>query len=84
MSDLMQALLEYTERTRLPDRLYANGYWSAARQSESRWEQFRETLSAEQSGRLEALLAQENALRAREVEATFQSGVSLGLELGRL
>ena len=84
MSDLVQVLLEHMERTRLPDLLYANGYWSTARQSEPLRKQFRETLSMEQRDRLEVLLAQENTLHTREVEATFQSGVSLGLELSRL
>lgn len=84
MSDLLQVLLEHAERTSLPDLLYAHGYWSAARLSESHWEQFRKTLSAEQNDRLEALLEQETALQTKELKATFQSGLSLGLELSRL
>lgn len=84
MSDLLQVLLEHAERTSLPDLLYAHGYWSAARLSESRWEQFRKTLSAEQNDRLEALLEQETELQTKELKAIFQSGVSLGLEPSRL
>lgn len=84
MSDLLQVLLEHAERTSLPNLLYAHGYWSTARLSESRWEQFRETLSAEQNDRLETLLEQETELQIKELKATFQSGVSLGLELSRL
>ena len=84
MSDLVQVLLEHMERTRLPDLLHANGYWSAARLSESRWDAFRETLSAEQGQRLEVLLEQDAALQIKELKATFQSGLSLGLELSRL
>lgn len=84
MSDLLQVLLEHAERTSLPDLLYAHGYWTAARLSESRWEQFRETLSAEQNDRLETLLEQDAEFQTKELEATFHAGVSLGLELSRL
>ena len=84
MTDLLRALLDFTDRTRLPALLAASGYWTDSKQFSDSWTAFQRELSPEQGTRLEALLEQATALHIKDAEAVFQCGLSLGLELGRL
>lgn len=84
MSDLIGTLLEYADRTLVPPLLRAAGYPAASQKMLASWKGLEAGLTPEQRASLEALLEQEQRLSALDAEAVFRSGLSLGLELGRL
>lgn len=84
MRSFIDALFLYAQENRISHYLQTLEYRHAIHGLEDGWDAFRSTLTAEQGAQLDALLSQESEAKHFEEEAVFSSGISIGLDLGRL
>ena len=83
MEGFLEALYQYAQDQGM-SYLETREYRRAICDLEENWIAFRAGLTAEQGKRLDALLEQERKAGYLAEEATFTSGLSIGVSLGRL
>ncbi len=84
MESFLQVLYDYVQERQIADYLETWEYRRITYDLEGDWTAFRSTLTAEQDRRLEALLTRERDAGELEEMAVFCSGLSIGVDLGRL
>ena len=84
MEGFLDALYQYAQDQGVISYLETREYRRAVCDLEENWIAFRAGLTAEQGKRLDALLEQERKTGYLAEEATFTSGLSIGISLGRL
>lgn len=84
MEAFLEALYQYAQDEGVTPYLETREYRRAVCDLEENWVAFRAGLTAEQGKRLDALLKQEREVGCLTEEATFASGLSIGVSLGRL
>lgn len=84
MQDLINCLYFYSEDHCVPLCLETPEYRRAVSCLELDWRGFRSSLTEAQALRLEDLLSRQHTVKHMEEQAVFRSGLSIGLELGRL
>lgn len=84
MTETMNALYSYAQDRRIMKYLRDDREYYRAERCADKWEeQLREKLSPEQLSQLDALLDERLTAHAAELEASFQVGFSMALELNR-
>ena len=84
MTDLMQALYCFARENRITGYLEGDSqYHSVCRCAEKRERLLRAALTPEQAGWLDDLLDEQSIARSAELEAAFQAGFAMALELSR-
>nr|WP_325213135.1 hypothetical protein [uncultured Oscillibacter sp.] len=84
MEGYLKAPFKYAQEARVTTYLETLEYRRTVCDLEEKWEAFRSGLTAEQDQTLDALLEQERKVGYLEEGATFASGLSIGVSLGRL
>lgn len=82
MTDLIENLYQFAQENRITKYLYSETEYQDATKCASKCEQtLRATLTDEQNRRLDALLDERLTYHSVELEAVFQAGFSMALEL---
>lgn len=82
MTDIVEALYIFAQEKRIPKYIYNHTEYQDATKCASKCEQtLRATLTDEQNRRLDALLDERLTYHTAELEAVFQAGFSMALEL---
>lgn len=84
MCSVIAMLYQYAQENQVFRYLQTPEYRRAVCGLEDGWDAFRSTLAMDQRQCLDALLARETEAKRSEEEAVFSSGISIGLDLGRL
>ena len=84
MYSLAETLYFYAQEHRTTDYLETRAYRRFSSGLEEAWEDFRQSLTADQERRLESLLVRQLEAACLEDRASFLAGVSVGMELARL
>lgn len=84
MTDLIETLYQFAQENRIAKYLYYdNEYRDSAECADKGEQALRATLTEEQNKRLDALLGKQFICHSAELEAIFQAGFSMALELIR-